>query len=522
MIELTFSNYRCFGDAPQTIRIDPGVTAFLGPNNAGKSTVLRLLRDLRPVFERPHGNASTLEDHCRETKRCGEYFTRVEEGWWHTLCDRNEREFQCRVASLDPHGEGPEFSFTCRRQPEREAVVAVQLRQRGGREYIDVPEGHTSGTGSWKHAIESIQAVLKDLASTVFVGPFRNVLNVEGVGTQHFDMTIGRPLVEGWHVLKNGTDPDHARIAARLERQIAGLLCLKSLEINSARDFSTLLVVVGEHRYELGDMGTGTAHLITVLANLALARPAYVLIDEPEAGLHPRLQMRFVETLQQLAGRGVIMATHSVGLARASAQRIYTIRVAEEERSIHRFEGTPSLAAFMGEMSFSSYRDLGYDRLLLVEGPTDMPVIRHFLRLLSKDHQVVLLPVRGDEGIAPHTERELEEVKRICPNVSAVIDSDKGEAEPLGRNRQGFVDACAAAGVRCHVLARRSIENYFADAAVKVVLGDKATALGPYETTEEAGWKSLGYSKRTHNWRIADAMTFTDLGGDLAEFLKGA
>src|SRR5690348_1964126 len=50
--DLTIKNYRCFADEePARISVRPGFTAFLGPNNAGKSTMLRLFYELRTLFE---------------------------------------------------------------------------------------------------------------------------------------------------------------------------------------------------------------------------------------------------------------------------------------------------------------------------------------------------------------------------------------------------------------------------------------------------------------------------------------
>ena len=44
-------NYRCFGsETSGVLELRAGFTAFVGPNNSGKSTILRLPRDLRGVF----------------------------------------------------------------------------------------------------------------------------------------------------------------------------------------------------------------------------------------------------------------------------------------------------------------------------------------------------------------------------------------------------------------------------------------------------------------------------------------
>ena len=51
-IELTVKNYRCFSDEqPATFRVQPGLTALVGKNNAGKSSILRFLYELRGLFQ---------------------------------------------------------------------------------------------------------------------------------------------------------------------------------------------------------------------------------------------------------------------------------------------------------------------------------------------------------------------------------------------------------------------------------------------------------------------------------------
>jgi predicted ATP-dependent endonuclease of OLD family len=39
---ITVRNYRCFGDQGATFELRPGFTAFVGPNNSGKSILLRI------------------------------------------------------------------------------------------------------------------------------------------------------------------------------------------------------------------------------------------------------------------------------------------------------------------------------------------------------------------------------------------------------------------------------------------------------------------------------------------------
>jgi hypothetical protein len=83
---------------------------------------------------------------------------------------------------------------------------------------------------------------------------------------------------------------------------------------------------------------------------------------------------------------------------------------------------------------------------------------------------------------------------------------------PRGQPRQDFVSVCSnlSPQIKCHVLVRRSIENYFTDAAVNAVRG--ASALGHYDRAPKP-WK-------VDNWRIAEQMTRADIDTtDLGQFL---
>src|SRR5262245_16692677 len=48
---VTLKNYRCFDDVnPLRVDIEPGFTALVGPNNSGKSSLLKFFYEFRLVF----------------------------------------------------------------------------------------------------------------------------------------------------------------------------------------------------------------------------------------------------------------------------------------------------------------------------------------------------------------------------------------------------------------------------------------------------------------------------------------
>jgi hypothetical protein len=269
--------------------------------------------------------------------------------------------------------------------------------------------------------------------------------------------------------------------------------------------------------FRLDELGSGLSQFILVLGNVAAKNPAYILIDEPELNLHPILQVAFLTTLGSYAQNGVVFATHSIGLARA-AHSIYACRrIKQGESKMSLYERMPRLSEFLGELSFGGYRELGFDKVLLVEGLNDVTTLQQFLRLYGRDHSILVLHLGGAALINAGREAELAEIMRISADISALIDSELEAAEAeLSPDRQAFVENCTKLRIKCKVLDRRAIENYFTDRAVKKIKGDKYRALAPFE---RLGQITPAWAKQ-ENWRIAREMSLEELNGtDLGAFL---
>jgi len=184
---------------------------------------------------------------------------------------------------------------------------------------------------------------------------------------------------------------------------------------------------------------------------------------------------------------------------------------------IRPFEATPNLPELLGELNFSGYQELGFDKVLLVEGRTEIKTFQQFLRLWKKDHKIVMIPLGGADLINAVSEDELRELLRVSTHITAIIDSERAASgDSLDPQRQGFVESCERLGIDCHVLERRATENYLTDVAVKKVKGDSHRALGSYERLRDVSpvWG------KNENWRIAREMTRDDIANtDLGMFI---
>ena len=183
------------------------------------------------------------------------------------------------------------------------------------------------------------------------------------------------------------------------------------------------------------------------------------------------------------------------------------------------FNKTARLSEALGELNYSGLRKLGYDKVLLVEGVTEVKVLWQWLSLYDKRSNVVILPLGGSQFISADREEELAEITRIAETVVALIDSERdAESEELSPSHQAFKSTCEELKIACHVLDRRATENYLADHAVKKEKGAKYAELGPFERRRDAkrSWPKADNS-RIARWMKKEDLASTDLG----RFLEG-
>lgn len=531
--EFTIKNYRCFSDEhPARFTIRPGFTAFVGANNSGKSSLMRLFYELRHVFHLIPSqlNRGSLLNVIKSTY--GVSFLSVQDQE-QVFTNTNDRDLTIAIKSSEtgPNG-NPNFHpfelvITIRRAdkscsfqiitPEGPLVKNIQNFENILNLNLRIDDGVVCINDTNTVFLKPVTDLLSDLANSLYIGPFRNAVNI-GSNENYYDIQVGQGFIKKWRDIKTGPFIKQNEAAFQITKDIQKIFEFEEFEINPSADDMTLQVIINGRSYKLPDLGSGLTQFILVLANAAIRQPAYTFIDEPELNLHPSLQLDFLTTLGSYARKGVIFATHNIGLARASADQIYTVRMGNRGSEVKPLESTPRLTELIGELSFSGYRELGFQTVLLVEGVTEVKTLQQFLRMLKKDHKVLLIPLGGAQLINETTETELAELTRIPANFYALIDSEKtSEEEPLETTREAFLKMCEKVGIRCHVLKRRALENYFTDAAIKQEKGNKYRALGPYESLKETNpaWA------KSENWRIARRMSFVDIEKtDLGEFLQ--
>jgi 5S rRNA maturation endonuclease (ribonuclease M5) len=236
-----------------------------------------------------------------------------------------------------------------------------------------------------------------------------------------------------------------------------------------------------------------------------------LLIEEPESHLHPEMQRKLLSFFRAHEAKQYFITTHSnVFLDNALVDRVLftafdtRVRVSDET----------SRASILDDLGYSVADNLVSDVIILVEGPTDVPVIEEFLSKLGlyQKYDIRLWPLGGDIMDQVDLSVFAQRYK-----VIALVDQDAKSSKV----RRRFVDRCKEQNIDVTRLKRNSIENYFTMDAIRSVLGSQVKAdivtLDPAISVD----KQLGISPKRNNRKIARAMSLSDFEGtDLADFLK--
>ncbi|WP_321847883.1 ATP-dependent nuclease [Burkholderia diffusa] len=526
---VSLRNFRCFDwKNPAVLEFHHGLTALIGPNNAGKSAALRSIYELRSVWLSIFACLMPQSQYTARAEPIGvSDITELANSH-----DPTRIEISISLTNSSTESDPNyyfvtyiEISYNLESRSIHPKLIKG-VNSLGNIHTLNEPNIKSANNvagpiivyGHVRINFAALQSFLNDLNKARFFPAFRNAIN-EGA-SNYYDMPVGTALVSTWDTWKAGNVKKSKVAIGRVEQKIAELLGFNSLQINADSQGKSLDVYINGHPHKLYEIGSGVAQLVMTLASALVMEPTYILIDEPELSLHPTLQLSFLTALFEHCSTGLLFATHSYGLARTAAERILVVQRSHATTMQPLNSSNINLAELLGELGYAARLEIGCERILLVEGPTDVLFFQEFLRKLKIDQKFVIMQLGGSSLINGNISTHLAEICRIADarNIKIFIDSErKSEGAPLSPERENFVSACKQFGIEVAVSERRATENYFEDNAILKVLGGDYKSLGPFQLLKECNkpWH------KSQNWKIARETEFADIEHtDLGKFLK--
>ena len=476
--QITIENFRCFGsgDARLTLNLHAGLTALVGENDSGKTAVIDALRFIFGTRDQEYFRVQESDFHWsqhdrkRQTEikiRCllvgltalekgtfAEYLTYIDNGDNHeavlyvnwTARDIAGARSARRLVSIEvrsgANGHGPTLD------PEaRNLLRATYLRP-----LRDAERAMSAGRGSRLSQIlqhtKEIREIGVDFAPNVNAPPDVNDLSVLGVGDYASALLRSR---DGIKKARKRLNEDY------LDRlSFSGDRLTAEIEVSSAVDKEARLRHLLEKlELELRDpaspsvvpnRGLGSNNVLFMACELLLLGAEeegfpLLLIEEPEAHLHPQRQLRLMQFLQEQAKwRRVddqtiqmIVTTHSPNLA--SVIKLDSLVLLNNDKAFPLLSGAtqlePSDYRFLERFLDVTKANLFFARgVMIVEGAGENILVPTLARLIGRDfteYGVSIINV-GGVGLRRFARilqrRDPEKDGTVCVPTACVADLD--------------------------------------------------------------------------------------------------
>jgi predicted ATPase len=168
--------------------------------------------------------------------------------------------------------------------------------------------------------------------------------------------------------------------------------------------------------------GTGLEQMLALAVGVLTAKkPRLILVDEPQAYLHPHAERAMLGLLEAHTEHQFIVATHSHTLL--GSQPLQSVRLLSLEDGATRVAQVQDEQQVLGELGVSAADLWLVDRILWVEGPTEERVFKLLAanRLSDADRSTMSIRRMPEASRFARSNREAEAIYDFCAEVAKVI-----------------------------------------------------------------------------------------------------
>lgn len=373
--------------------------------------------------------------------------------------------------------------------------------------------GHGPGTYSFDIIHDLYFEEDQKCYKPVLIPPKRNLETKTTIKLNQEIEASGKGLLNRWFFLRN-QDLESAEFKTfeKIYKAFSEITGHSFNIIPDQDNYITLYFRRGEDDWIASDAcGLGLSDILVIVAFTLDFDYNFILIEEPESHVHPDMQRKLLHFLHRNVDKQFFLSTHSnIFLDSAIVDKVF---FSSFNDSVEISDAT-SKSSILFELGYSVTDNLVSDLVILVEGPTDIPIIEEFLIKmdLHETFDIKIWPLGGDI-------MDQLDLSVFAQNytILALVDQDPKSDHV----RKIFLANCKKYSIPVTRLKRYAIENYFSVSALKEVFGAQfpksITNIDPDIKLKD----QIKIDVRKNNKKIAQAMTIEDIKDtDLHKFFK--
>ena len=478
---LGFSNYRSIGEKPVLLYPFSKVNLFVGPNNCGKSNILRFIHkwckgDLEFTDDDyPKYNKSLLNSVYRaipieETNK----LMIKDAPYYYGIIS----EIKKIIASDLFHYDEKQGIIWFNKVPEVESLGSYTNCLRN-MDLYNYSLKYSHNANQWENStnlhyildefFDRIKPSLGGIENSIYIKANRDLFD-------HSENAFlnGEKIIDKLNKTINhkASDTQAEDDKQNLERFISDFLGYEvSVSVPASLDSINLVSKEKpKEQYSLDQLGSGI-HEIIYFALVATLNHGYLIcIDEPEIHMHPRLQREYLEYLLNNTDNQYFIATHSSAFINSNNKEVSVFRVSLDHAGFTECNFVSKmndLSSLVDSLGCKASDIIQSNCVIWVEGPSDRIYLNYWIHGIDPnlvegiDYSIMFYGGRLLNHLSGKDDSEdqnLINLLSINRNSFVVVDSDRHQkGKPINPTKRRIQKEF---GYRCWITMGREIENY--------------------------------------------------------------